>query len=165
MDAFIKIPIWLLTMDISSNAKVLYAYLQNGQQMNGKVQIPIGKIAEGIHVSRRTIQRSLKELEEKGLIRISRQFSNAPISIEVLNMGCQNDTPPCQNDTSDVPNWHGGYAKMTHRTCQNDTPLPYIKEINKRNNKRSSKRTCARAGEEQTYDIVPFLKKDSFPRG
>lgn len=169
MEAFAKMPVWLFPMGLSSNAKVLYVYLYNAQRMNGEIHIPIDKLADGIHVSRSTVKRSLGELEEAKLIRISRQFSNSVLSIEVLeNENCQ-----FKMSWHDRPNWTGGQFKMNRLTGQNEpsdssnwTGALYIKENNKRNIKRTAKRTraqCAYNSERPTYDTNLFRKKDSFP--
>lgn len=160
MAGFAKIPLWIFPMEISSNAKILYAYLDNAQRMNGEIRMPIDMLAEGIHVSRHTIQRSLKELEEENLIRISRQFSNAIPKIQVL------ENESCQANLAhhDRQIWHDRQANLARpigkfgtsdRQIWHDT-IPYIKEINKRNNKRTAKSARARAWEEQTYDMDIF---------
>lgn len=102
-------------MEISSNAKILYAYLDNAQRMNGEIHMPIDKLADGIHISRSTVKRSLKELEEAGLIRNSRQFSNSVLSIRIL-----------ENENLSVQNEPSRQFKMNRPSVQNEPSLYII---------------------------------------
>lgn len=89
MPPFFRYPRFLLKMDLSQTAKLLYALLldrstlsqKNGwQDSEGRVYIvyPIAEIAEILDKSTMTIQNSLKELDTAGLLERERRGFSVP---------------------------------------------------------------------------------------
>ena len=123
MPPFFPYPRFLLKMDLSQTAKLLYALLldrstlsqKNGWQDNeGRTYIvyPIAEIAEILDKSTMTIQNSLKELDIAGLLERERRGFSAPNRLYVkvpevvkvsLDMTQRNlDVSPKENCTSDT---------------------------------------------------------------
>ena len=106
MPPFFPYPRFLLKMDLSQTAKLLYALLldrstlsqKNGWQDNeGRTYIvyPIAEIAEILDKSTMTIQNSLKELDIAGLLERERRGFSAPNRLYVkvpevvkVSLGC-----------------------------------------------------------------------------
>ena len=120
---YLPYPRFLLKMDLSQTAKLLYALLldrstlsqKNGWQDNeGRTYIvyPIAEIAEILDKSTMTIQNSLKELDIAGLLERERRGFSAPNRLYVkvpevvkvsLDMTQRNlDVSPKENCTSDT---------------------------------------------------------------
>ena len=120
---YLPYPRFLLKMDLSQTAKLLYALLldrstlsqKNGWQDNeGRTYIvyPIAEIAEILDKSTMTIQNSLKELDIAGLLERERRGFSAPNRLYVkvpevvkvsLDMTQRNlDVSPTENCTSDT---------------------------------------------------------------
>ena len=123
MPPFFPYPRFLLKMDLSQTAKLLYALLldrstlsqKNGWQDNeGRTYIvyPIAEIAEILDKSTMTIQNSLKELDIAGLLERERRGFSAPNRLYVkvpevvkvsLDMTQRNlDVSPKENCTLDL---------------------------------------------------------------
>lgn len=79
---FAKIPIWLFSYPMKSNAKIIYCYILNRSNIarTPSIKISISKIARENGIAPNTARQSLKELEKIGLISIERVGDNkAPI--------------------------------------------------------------------------------------
>ena len=151
-DPYVKVPLSIITSDLKPQSKVLLAYMINFKNMNGGEK-PICKSArelgEAVNLTSTTVQRSLAELESRGLIEV--QKGHVSSYFVQPNMG--QDQP---NMGQDQPNMGQDQPNMGRFNPNRVNPIHlYIKENKKESLKQISK--SARTREREEYQFSPDL--------
>ena len=157
---FIKIPAEMVSMKMSSDAKIIYGYIWNGakQYESNSIKLSLKSICEGTSISKSSAGRALEELEKNGLISIERSKPNI---YKVLPFP-QDEFPNVGNVFPNMGNKRlnmGNVFPNMGNECPNmGNSIPYIKEYRKEYKKRDVEKR-ARTREQFTYDADLFVKK------
>ena len=147
-EPYVKVPLSILTSDLKPQSKLLFAYMLNFRNMNGNWKAlckSAKELGEALKIPATTIQRSIAELESRGLIEVQKGH----VSSYLVQPTMGQDQPTMGQDQP---------------TMGQDQPTmgqPYT-FIYKRNNKRNIKEKGekrARTREQLTYDADLFVKK------
>ena len=107
------VPVWVMEADISSKARLVYMALASYAGAGGQAWPTVALIMRRSGLSRATVKRGLNELEDAGIIRRERQYTQA--GIETSNLyWIRMQAPPHQAARPDVPvpDGHGGEVYM-----------------------------------------------------
>ena len=74
-EPYVKVPLSILTSDLKPQSKLLFAYMLNFRNMNGNWKAlckSAKELGEALKIPATTIQRSIAELESRGLIEVQK---------------------------------------------------------------------------------------------
>jgi DNA-binding Lrp family transcriptional regulator len=114
-DANIIAPV-LYHETLSNTSKLLYGIIRNLTKLKGYAFAHNQKLAKDLKCTERTIQNSIKELEDAGFIKRDLSFTDKDMSIRKIYLH-----PPMQNTSWDPGrNLHGGHEEnFTHNIQSN----------------------------------------------
>ena len=164
---FFPYPWFVLGLDLSEHAKTIYALMtdrvrasmaNNWLDSDGKYYIiyTYAELVKKTGMGKKTVQRAIRELKEKGFIESKRQGQGKPNRIYVkypdnIKMVERNPTPAQSSEGTDMSTQERSDMSVSERT-----DLSYIVKNNRVNNNKNNNRI--HNFEERVYDDVFFKK-------